>query len=123
MDRPYNASTPTACVFIDILKRLPQKPNTNSTADNSHMVGAKPNNIKVSGYNSEVMITILRLPNRATSQPENGRLIINPTGKANNTAPRPASLNKSFVLISGMRLAQEENVKPAIKKNTLTAIR
>lgn len=62
------------------------------------------------------------LPKRETSQPETGRLVINPAGSANKTAPSPASDKCSLAWIAGIRLAQVENVNPAIKKNTLVAI-
>lgn len=70
----------------------------------------------------EPIIIIGLLPKRDTSQPETGRLVINPAGSANNTAPSPASDKCNFAWIAGMRLAQVENVNPAIKKNMLVAI-
>jgi hypothetical protein len=64
-----------------------------------------------------------RLPYLDTSQPLTGRLIINPAGNASNTPPNPASLKCNLFWTAGMRLAQVENVRPAIKKKKLAAIR
>ncbi len=63
------------------------------------------------------------LPKRETSHPETGRLVINPAGSANETAPSPPSDKCNFAWMAGIRLAHVENVNPAIKKNTLVAIR
>src|SRR5260221_14092569 len=63
------------------------------------------------------------LPNRVTSQPDKGRLAIRPTGKANNTLPNPASFRCKCACISGMPDDQLAKLAPAIKKNTLAAMR
>jgi hypothetical protein len=91
-DLPYNASTPTACVLTEIFNRLPKNPNTNKVHPNCQGVETKPNEIKVRGYKSEAIIITLRLPKRPTSHPEIGKLAIRPTGSANKTVPKPASL-------------------------------
>jgi hypothetical protein len=54
--------------------------------------------------------------------PEMGRLVIEPRGSANSTAPKPPSLRCSLFFISGILLAHEAKVKPAIKKKVLTEI-
>ena len=52
-----------------------------------------------------------------------GKLVIKPTGNANNMVPNAASLRCSFSLISGILLAQVEKVNPATKKKAPTVIR
>ena len=68
------------------------------------------------------MVTMRLLPYFATNQPEMGKLIIEPTGNANKTPPKAASLKCSFALISGIRLAQLAKLIPAMKKKQATAI-
>ena len=69
------------------------------------------------------MITMCLLPKPLTKYPEKGRLTIRPMGSENNTAPGPASVSSSLVFISGMPLAQDAKVEPAIKKKVLTPMR
>ena len=67
-------------------------------------------------------MTITRLPNRVTSHPVNGRLVINPTGSAKSTDPSCASLSLKNSFTSGIRLAHDAKTKPAMKKNAVTEI-
>ena len=56
------------------------------------------------------------------SQAESGKLTNCPTGSANSTNPNAASVKCNALLMSGIRLAQVEKVRPATKKKALTAI-
>jgi hypothetical protein len=105
-----------------MLQRFAHMPKNSNIMINCQVAAAKGINIKVSGKNMEAAISNCLLPNLEISQPDKGRLINWPTGNANKTPPKAALLNCSFVLISGMRLAQLDDVIPAIKKNMLTAI-
>jgi hypothetical protein len=105
-----------------MLIRLPAIPKKNNERVNTPTEVDKDNSMRINGYKKDPMINIGLLPYRETSQPERGRLTIKPAGKANNTPPRPASLKCNLFFIAGIRLAQVENVRPAIKKNTLAAI-
>src|SRR6478735_1592286 len=122
MDLPYSDSISTACVFMEILKRLAHNPKNNNTKTSCQLAVAKGININVRGKNIEAYINNCLLPNLEISQPESGKLSSCPTGSANNIAPNAASVSCSLSLISGIRLAQLALVIPAIKKNTLTAI-
>lgn len=69
------------------------------------------------------IVAIFLLPNLATSQPDKGKLSIDPTGNANKTPPSAASFKCSLDLRSGIRLAQLAKLSPAIKKKAETAAR
>ena len=68
------------------------------------------------------MIIIFLLPDLFISQPESGREINRPTGRANNTMPNCASDKLNFCLILGMRDAQLEKHRPAKKNKEPTAV-
>src|SRR5438128_1257763 len=82
-----------------------------------------PKNTSEQLYTTKAPINNLRLPIRVIIQPENGREHIKPTGKANNTAPRAASLRFRFCCIVAIRDAQLAKQSPAIKNMIPTAIR
>ncbi len=106
-----------------MLTRFENNPNKNNADVSCKVDPAEARSNNVNGYNNAPVITDILLPKRDTSQPEIGRLIIKPTGNANNTPPRPASLKCNLFWMSGMRLAHVAKVRPATKKKTLVAIR
>src|SRR5687768_16646770 len=116
IDLLYKASRLTACVFIEILQRLPTRPKKNNTPASCQAVCTKPINGNSNAYEMAAGITIFLLPKCVTSQPEKGSDMRSPTGKASNTAPRPASLRWRYCLISGIREAQLAKQTPAKKK-------
>ena len=67
------------------------------------------------------VIIIFLLPDLFISQPESGREINKPTGRANNTMPNCASDKSNCCLMLGMRDAQLEKHKPAKKNKEPTA--
>src|SRR4051812_18989034 len=98
---------------MEILRMLPKKTNVKRTAANGQKLAARPRNIRATGYRVATAISTFLLPKRLTRNPAKGMLTIKPTGKEKRTAPRPASVSASFVLISGIRLAHEAKLNPA----------
>src|SRR5450631_4876881 len=122
MERPYISSVLTACVFTEILRRLPAIPKRKRQATNSPEVPASPRRGKVNAYNKAEHITTGLLPNFATSHPAIGRDTSNPVGKPRRTPPRTALLRCNFDWMPGIRDAQLEKHNPARKKKQLTDI-
>jgi hypothetical protein len=92
IDLPYIDSRSTACVFIAMLSRLAKKPNISSTTASMAEVDTNDNRIRLTEYNKAAIIRTPLLPFRERSHAVTGRLMICPTGRANNTIPNPASL-------------------------------
>ena len=65
----------------------------------------------------------IRLLNLETSQPDMGNPIKELIGMASSRLPNSASLKSKFVLIEGIRDAQEAKQNPSKKKKTLKDIR
>lgn len=65
----------------------------------------------------------IRLLNLETSQPEMGSPMSELIGMASSKLPNSASLKSKFVLIEGIREAQEAKQKPSKKKKTLKETR
>jgi hypothetical protein len=123
IDRPYNDSVPTACVFIEIFSIFPPIPKTNKQQINSAFVWTKPRIGRVQAYNSAEKITTRLLLNFDTSHPATGSEIKRPVGKPRRTVPKAALFKCNFNCMSGIRDPQLEKHKPARKKKQLMAIR
>jgi hypothetical protein len=63
------------------------------------------------------------LPNLSTAHPAKGRAMNDPSGSMKSTAPSSASLRPKASLNTGMRVAQQEKIKPQKKNSTETAYR
>src|SRR3954467_4514075 len=87
----YNFSSSNAWVFIEIFIILPADPNKKRQIASCQTVSENPIPIKRQPKMNDAAITTFLLPNFAARYPEKGRVMNEPTGMVNKTAPNLAS--------------------------------
>src|SRR3954471_730976 len=99
-----------------------QRPNRNNAETNWVTVAELASSTSVSGYSTAENSITDFVPYFDDNHADNGKLTNCPAGSAKRTNPNAASVKCNAFFMSGIRLAQVENVSPATKKKALTAI-
>lgn len=77
----------------------------------------------ISGYSKKLYLIAFLLPKWLINLADKGIVLTCPKGISNKSVPSSASEIPKLVLITGIRLAQEESISPWEKKNSEIAIR
>ena len=111
----YADSNVTACVFTDMLQKLPKNPNMIRLIIKAYSVADMPTNNNASTYPARDMGSMFLLPILEINNPEMVIPQIWPMGIIRSMVPHAASPKFSIVLMSGIRLAQLEKHTPVQK--------
>ena len=117
IERPTFRCSSTACEFIATSVRPSRAPSTSSTANTSTAVEATPSKGSHRDIAADVVMVIVRLPRRSTSQPLNRLAARPPTPMPTSVRPRAASEIPRSAWTSGRRGVHDDNVAP-LTKNT-----
>ena len=121
IERSTRRCSSTAWLFIATSVRPSRAPRTSSDANTRTAVGARPRTGSHSDSAADVVIVIVRLPHRSTSQPLNELDSSPPRPIPTNVRPRAASEMPSSRCSSGSRGDHDENVAPLTKNTAPTA--
>lgn len=111
----YADSNVTACVFTDMLQKLPKNPKIIRLIINAYSVADRPTNSNASTYPASDRGSMFLLPTLDISNPEMVIPQIWPMGIIRSIVPQAASPRWSVVFISGILLAQLEKHTPVQK--------
>ena len=117
IDRPTRRCSSTAWEFIATSVSPSRAPSTSRAANTSTAVGATPSSGSHSDIAADVVIVIVRLPRRSTSQPLNALAASPPMPMPTSVSPSAASEIPRSAWTSGRRGVHDDNVAP-LTKNT-----